>query len=101
MISIVWGVEGLRFLNTVKTKNMSTTINVYGINFQNQVLYISTRKFSRNLSLSQLLRCQLFQGPSLAFRGASAFLKHAFREVTFGFCKGTVPGAPPLPSPGP
>ena len=31
----------------------------------------------------------------------SAFLKHAFREVTFGFCKGTVPGAPPLPSPGP
>ena len=28
-------------------------------------------------------------------------LKHAFREVTFGFCKGTVPGAPPLPSPGP
>ena len=31
----------------------------------------------------------------------SAFLKHAFREVTSGFCKGTVPGAPPLPSPGP
>ena len=31
----------------------------------------------------------------------SAFLKHAFREVTCGFCKGTVPGAPPLPSPGP
>ena len=31
----------------------------------------------------------------------SAFLKHAFREVTFGFCKGTVPGAPPLSSPGP
>ena len=31
----------------------------------------------------------------------SAFLKHAFREVTSGFCKGTVPGAPPRPSPGP
>ena len=31
----------------------------------------------------------------------SAFLKHAFREVTSGFCKGTVPGAPSLPSPGP
>ena len=31
----------------------------------------------------------------------SAFLRHAFREVTCGFCKGTVPGAPPLPSPGP
>ena len=31
----------------------------------------------------------------------SAFLKHAFREVTCGFCKGTVPGAPPRPSPGP
>ena len=30
----------------------------------------------------------------------SAFLKHAFREVTSGFCKGTVPGAPPRPSPG-
>ena len=28
----------------------------------------------------------------------SAFLKHAFREVTSGFCKGTVPGAPPRPS---
>ena len=32
---------------------------------------------------------------------SSAFLKHAFREVTCGFCKGTVPGAPPLPFPGP
>ena len=31
----------------------------------------------------------------------SAFLKHAFREVTSGFCKGTVPGASPFPSPGP
>ena len=31
----------------------------------------------------------------------SAFLKHAFREVTTGFCKGTVPGASPRPSPGP
>ena len=31
----------------------------------------------------------------------SAFLKHAFREVTCGFCKGTVPGAPPLPSQAP
>ena len=31
----------------------------------------------------------------------SAFLKHAFREVTSGFCKGTVPGAPPRPSPKP
>ena len=30
----------------------------------------------------------------------SAFLKHAFREVTSGFCKGTVPGAPPRPSRG-
>ena len=30
----------------------------------------------------------------------SAFLKHAFREVTSGFCKGTVPGAPLVPSPG-
>ena len=31
----------------------------------------------------------------------SVFLKHAFREVTSGFCKGTVPGAPPRRSPGP
>ena len=31
----------------------------------------------------------------------SAFLKHAFREVTSGFRKGTVPEAPPRPSPGP
>ena len=31
----------------------------------------------------------------------SAFLKHAFREVTSGFCKGTVRGAPRRPSPGP
>ena len=38
----------------------------------------------------------LFASPNL-----SAFLKHAFREVTCGFCKGTVPGAPPRPSPGP
>ena len=31
----------------------------------------------------------------------SAFFKHAFRQVTCGFWKGIVPGAPPLPSPGP
>ena len=31
----------------------------------------------------------------------SAFLKHSFCEVTSGFCKGIVPGAPPRPSPGP
>ena len=31
----------------------------------------------------------------------SAFLRHAFRQVASGFCEGTVPGAPPLPSPGP
>ena len=31
----------------------------------------------------------------------SAFLKYAFRELTFGFGKGTVPEAPPLPSSGP
>ena len=37
----------------------------------------------------------------VAPQGLSAFLKHAFREVTSGFCKGTVPGAPPRPSPGP
>ena len=30
-----------------------------------------------------------------------AFPKHAFREVTSGFLKGTAPGIPPLPSPGP
>ena len=36
-----------------------------------------------------------------AYRLSSAFLKHAFREVTFGCCKGTVPGALPLPSPVP
>ena len=27
----------------------------------------------------------------------SALLKHAFREVTCGFCKGTVPGCPLAP----
>ena len=31
----------------------------------------------------------------------SAFLKYAFREVTCGFCKHTVPGAPPQPLPRP
>ena len=31
------------------------------------------------------------------FTQTSAFLKHAFREVTCGFCKGTVPGAPLSP----
>ena len=39
--------------------------------------------------------------PGLVSWGLSAFLQHAFREVTCGCCKGTVPGAPPLPSPGP
>ena len=31
----------------------------------------------------------------------SALLKHAFREVTFGFRKGTVPGRPLPPSQAP
>ena len=31
----------------------------------------------------------------------STFVKHAFRELISGFCKGTVPGAPPVPFPGP
>ena len=40
------------------------------------------------------------QDLAFSLKTVSAFLKHAFREVTSGFCKGTVPGAPPLPSPG-
>ena len=49
------------------------------------------------------LRCLVRFPPPIRFEPPhimSAFLKHAFREVTSGFCKGTVPGAPPLPSPG-
>ena len=37
----------------------------------------------------------------LGYMVYSAFLKHAFREVTCGFCKGAIPRAPPRPSPGP
>ena len=40
--------------------------------------------------ITSIVRCNL-----------SACLKNAFREVTFGFCKGTVPGVTPLPLPRP
>ena len=47
---------------------------------------------------SMFSTCLVLSAPHLC---NSAFLKHAFREVTCGFCKGTVPGPPPRPSPGP
>ena len=52
--------------------------------------------------LDPAFRCAVIRNTRLAFVDAefeSAFLKHAFCEVTFGFYKGTVPGAAPPPFP--
>ena len=76
-----------------------------GDNFTSLFQVLQTFIESVKSTLSHLTSCNPVggaprQAPLELLRkllGLSVFLKHAFREVTWGFCKGTVPGAPLSP----